>query len=326
MKFVDMHCDTLMQAHFSKTPSLSELPKAMVDVKRMKEGGALAQFFAIFLPPVGAEKMLGLDKPIVDEEYIADLAQIFNQTMKDCADVIAPARNLNDILANEKNGKMSGILAIEDGRSVLGKLENIDRYYDMGVRYISLTWNHENCFGFPNSKDPEIMAKGLTPFGKEAVSYMFEKGILVDVSHLSDGGFKDVAALATKPFVATHSNLRSLSPHQRNLTDDMFKTLASKGGVAGINFGPEFLNADVTCKDSTVDLMSQHIRKMISIGGEEAVALGSDFDGIGGNLEINEISKMHLLFDRLAKDGLSQETIEKIAYKNVLRVIGEAAK
>ncbi len=329
MKFIDMHCDTLMHAYLRKQETAKEMPESMVDVRRMKEGGALAQFFAMFLLPPGAEKMMGLEKPVDDDEYLDALTAIFNRTMEQCADVIAPARCLADVRRNEEAGKMSGILAIEDGRSVDGKLEKIDKYYDMGVRYISLTWNHENCFGAPNSTDPAIMEKGLTDFGKQAVEYLFQKGILVDVSHLSDGGFADVAALsakAGKPFVATHSNLRSLSPHQRNLREEMFQTLAERGGVAGINFGPEFLNADIQRKDSTAELMSKHIRRMIELGGEDAVGLGSDFDGIHGQLEIDQVSKMPLLFDRLKKDGLTERQIEKIAYGNVLRVIGEAMR
>ena len=160
MKFIDMHCDTLMHAYLRKQETAKEMPESMVDVRRMKEGGALAQFFAMFLLPPGAEKMMGLEKPVDDDEYLDALTAIFNRTMEQCADVIAPARCLADVRRNEEAGKMSGILAIEDGRSVDGKLEKIDKYYDMGVRYISLTWNHENCFGAPNSRDPEVMEKG----------------------------------------------------------------------------------------------------------------------------------------------------------------------
>lgn len=328
MKFIDMHCDTLMMALSKGLDSMASIPDTMVDVKRMKEGGALGQFFAIFLPPKSSYSQLGLPE-IEDDDMIEKAVRIFNNTMAQCSGDIAAARDLKDILENEKQGKMSGILAIEDGRSVNGSIAQLDKYYDMGIRYISLTWNYANCFGFPNSPDPVETAKGLTDFGKEGVEYMLEKGILVDVSHLSDGGFNDVAAIAKKagkPFVATHSNLRSLSPHQRNLTDEMFKTLASLGGVSGINFCPAFLSADISSKESTVELMSLHVRKMIDLGGEDAVALGSDLDGISGNLQVGEISKMPLLFDRLKADGLSERQIEKLARGNVLRVIGEAVK
>lgn len=221
---------------------------------------------------------------------------------------------------------MSAFLTIEDGRSVNGFMDNLQRYYDMGVRLISLTWNFKNCFGFPNSKDPKIMAEGLTDFGKDAVVRMQELGMLVDVSHLSDGGFMDVAKLAKVPFIASHSNCRTLSPQQRNLTDEMIKILADKGSVAGINFGPEFLNADVTCKNSTNELIVKHIKHFIHIGGTDCVGLGSDFDGIGGNLEVGSSDKVPMIWDLLHKKGISDDVIEKIAWKNHFRVIKEAMK
>ncbi len=207
-----------------------------------------------------------------------------------------------------------------------GKLENIKRFYDMGVRVLSLTWNAPNCFGFPNSTDPEIMSKGLTDFGKDAIIYMQELGMLVDVSHLSDGGFYDVANICKKPFVATHSNCRSLSPHQRNLTDDMLRVLGDAGGVTGINLGPEFLNADITCKDSTAALMAAHARHMANHGGVGCVALGSDFDGVEGSLQISDPTKMELLADALKAEGFTSSEIDQIAWGNAMRVLEEAVK
>jgi membrane dipeptidase len=165
------------------------------------------------------------------------------------------------------------------------------------------------------------MSKGLKPFGKDAVHRMNELGMVIDVSHLSDGGFYDVAAISEKPFVASHSNCRTLSPHQRNLTDDMIRTLAEKGGIAGINFGPEFLNATTDIKENSAKLISAHARHFINVGGSDCVALGSDFDGIQGNLEIGKVENMPLLFDQFSRDGLSDDIIEKIAWKNALRTL-----
>jgi membrane dipeptidase len=263
---------------------------------------------------------------VSDEEYLSRLHVTFKENLERHSDNIAFAGNAQDMLKNESSGRMSAFLAIEDGRSVEGKLENIKRYYDMGVRLISLTWNYENCFGFPNSKDPEKMAKGLKPFGRKAIEYMNELGMLVDVSHLSDGGFYEVAEISKKPFVASHSNCRALSPHTRNLTDAMLRILADKGGVAGLNFAPIFLTPDAKGKDATLELMSAHIRHMIKVAGEELPALGSDFDGIEGDIEVPDSSKMHLLLDRLLKDGVKTSTVEKVAYSNAQRVIREALR
>ena len=327
MQFIDMHCDSLMHL-LLKDPEGSNLYDSKVtsvDFKRMQEGGQLAQFFAMFLPPIESFKYLGID-PISDEDYIAGCRERLLRNVAEHSDIIAMAYNGDQIEENRKAGKMSAVLTIEDGRSVLGKMENLERYYGLGVRAITLTWNDENCFGAPNSKDPEIMQKGLTPFGKEAVAYMQELGILVDVSHLSDGGFYDVADICRKPFVATHSNCRAIGPHQRNLTDDMIRVLADKGGVAGINFGPEFLNPDVECRDSTVALMARHARHMADIGGVDVIGLGSDLDGIMGNLEIYDCAQMYKLEDALSKEGFSGDDIEKIFYKNVLRVMKDSTK
>lgn len=326
MKYIDTHCDTLMRAFLDKDLDMMHLPESMVDFSRMKAGGTMAQFFAMFLLPPGAEKMLDLSQPVDDDVYINTLHDALMRNIEKYSEIIAFAKNGDDLLANEKAGKMSAFLTIEDGRSVNGSMEKLERYYDMGVRLISLTWNFANCFGSPNSKDPVIMAQGLTDFGKEAVVRMNELGMLVDVSHLSDGGFMDVAALSKKPFVASHSNCRAICPHQRNMTDEMIRILGEKGGVAGINFGPEFLNPDVTCKDSTAALMVQHIKHFLDVGGSDCVGIGTDFDGIQGNMEIGSPDKMELLFHLLHKEGVSDDQIEKIAWKNTFRVIRESMK
>ena len=325
---MDMHCDTLMAALLRKgrDADLYEFPEAMVDFKRMKQGDYLAQFFAIFIvPPQMYTDWLKME-PIEENDYINSCVEIFNNNMKAHSDIIAPARNAEDILENQKKGLMSGVLTMEDGCAVRGNMENLKRFYDAGVRALSLTWNAPNCIGAPNSTDPEVMKTGLTDFGKEAVAYMQDLGMLVDVSHLSDGGFYDVASICKKPFVATHSNCRVLCPHQRNMTDDMIKVLGNAGGVAGINFGPEFLNEDITCKDSTAALMAKHARHMADLGGVECVGIGSDFDGIGGNLEISGSDKIGLLADALSKENFSGSDIDKIVQGNVLRVMKDAMK
>lgn len=332
MKFIDMHCDTLMYALeglYSTSGGVTDLldmPGTMLDIKRMKESGASAELFAIFFPRKTNGFIEAGGQKLTDKQHFDLLYQCYKQTMKLGADHIAEAFNVDDIVANEKAGKMSGILTFEDGRIIDGKLENLKYYYDKGVRLISILWNEENCFGHPNSMDESIMKKGLKPFGKEAIEYMNDLGMMIDVSHLSDGGFWDVAKLSKKPFVATHSNCRALSPHPRNLTDEMIRKMAERGGVSGINIAPQFLNSDITVKDSTVDLMSLHIRHMIQVAGEDFPALGSDFDGTSGNLEVDCITKMGLIFDQLKKDGVSERVIEKVAYGNAFRVMKEVMK
>lgn len=326
MKYIDLHCDTLMKLVLSdENIDLASNDKTSVDFKRLKEGNAMAQFFAIFLPD---EETYGYYKkePVPDDEYILKAVNILKESVGRNSDIIEMAFNADDIERNQKNNKMSAILTIEDGRSIDGKLEKIKKYYDMGIRLITLTWNYENSLGFPNSNDPEMMNKGLKPFGREAVEYMNELGILVDVSHLSDGGFYDVANISKKPFIASHSNARGISPHRRNLTDDMIRIIGEKGGVIGLNFCASFLNENAQGPNSTIEMMIKHLNYIRNVGGEDVLALGTDLDGIEGNLEIDSCNKMPLLFDVLEKAGWSSKLIEKFAYENSLRVIKETMK
>lgn len=326
MKFIDLHCDTLsILALSDEEISLKSNDKTSVDFERLKKGNALAQFFAIYLPSEATYEKLKKE-PMDDDEYILKSVKILKEAIEENPDLIAMAYNAEDIKRNKAEGKMSAILTIEDGRSIEGKLEKIKQYYDLGVRLITLTWNHENSLGYPNSKDPEIMKKGLKAFGIEAIEYMNDLGIIVDVSHLSDGGFYDVARVSKRPFIASHSNARAISPHQRNLTDEMIKIISDKGGVVGLNFCPPFLNQDAKGQDSTIELMVKHLNHIRNVGGEDVIALGSDLDGIGGNLEIDSCDKIPLLFKALEKAGWSSRLIEKLAYENALRVIGDVMK
>lgn len=325
MSYIDMHCDALMAEMIKNgaNASLYDCPGGMVDFKRLKKGGALAQFFAVFIvPEYGYKDWFGMEK-IPVEEYVKGSIRIFKESIKAHPEMVAQAVSVADILENEKKGLISAVLTLEDCSILNSELANIDKLYNEGIRVMGLTWNDRNCIGSPNSKDPEIMKEGLTAFGKEAVCAMQEKGIIVDVSHLSDGGFFDVADLAKKPFVATHSNCRALCPHQRNMTDDMIRILAEHGGVSGINFGPEFLNEDVTNPNSTTERMIAMMKHMKNIGGIDMVAIGTDFDGIGGNREVADASEMPKLIDAMEKAGFTGTEIDKITRENVLRVMKE---
>lgn len=321
MQYIDLHCDTLAQAFLKGKNSMSYMPEDMVDVERLKKANALAQFFAIFMLPPGEEERTGVKIP-ADDRYIEILIRILHHTIEENPDDIALARNIKEMEENRKNGKISAFLTLEDGRAVDGNMEKLEHYYDKGIRLISLTWNFENCFGAPNSREEAVMKKGLTPFGKEAVKRMEELGMIVDVSHLSDGGFYDVADVLEGPFVASHSNCRELTGHPRNLTNEMIRILGNRGGVAGINFFANFLNDKQEKQNSRIQDMVLHIRHLMNYGGEDVVALGTDFDGISGNeFDIKSPVQIERLFDALRKNGFSASQIEKIAYKNVCRAM-----
>lgn len=322
MNYIDMHCDTLMMAWMKGWGDVYDRPEMMVDIKRLAQGNCKAQFFAIFLPSPKMKERMG-KAHMDDDDYINQLATIFRTTLAQHGDIVAQAGNLAQVRENASAGKVSAVLTMEDGRSVDGKMEKLDHYYKMGVRVIGLTWNQENCFGAPNSRDASIMAKGLTAFGKEAIERMNELGMGIDVSHLSDGGFWDVARLTKKPFFATHSNCRNLNPHPRSMTDEMIRALADKGGVMGVNFCPAFLVQDVENNRADCDMLAAQLRHMIKVGGEDCAAIGTDFDGMNGDLEIASADQMPQLFTALERRGFTSREIEKIAYANAERVMAE---
>ena len=312
--YIDFHCDTLMQAQVQNRGDIVHAPELMVDIKRLRKSGCMAQFFAMFMWP--QPKTSDCD----DDRYIDDMLRIFQNS---CGEELALARNLQEYRQNREAGKISGFLTLEDGRAVEGSMEKLERFYEKGVRLISLTWNYVNCFGSPNSFDPTVMAQGLSDFGKDAVVRMQELGMLVDVSHLSDGGFWDVVELTKRPFVASHSNCRALNPHARSMTDEMIRALADRGGIMGVNFSPLFLRQDIHDPGSRIADHVRHLRHMVQVGGVECAAIGSDLDGIEGDLEIGSADQIPLLFQAMEQAGFLSSEIEQIAWKNAERVLAE---
>ena len=244
-----------------------------------------------------------------------------NQEIKQHSEDIAWAKNSTDIRQNDKDGKISAILTLEDARAINHSLENIERFYKQGFKIIGLLWNQENCLGFPNSTDPKINQKGLKPFGIEAIQYMEELGMLVDVSHLNDGGIADVLTYAKKPVLATHSNARNIANHPRNLIDEHIKGIAESGGLIGLCISPRFLRG--SGNESTIEDMIRHLDYILDVGGEDVLAIGTDFDGTSGNFEIGSPKEMPKLFEHLEQHHWPLERIEKLAHKNALRVFKE---
>jgi membrane dipeptidase len=308
---LDLHCDTALEMMDGR--SLYE-NNGMISITKMREAGVCCQFFAIFVRMTehcSIEAAYGRFEKMYDN---------FTVELEKHPDYITLARNAAGIAANRKAGTISAILTIEEGGVLGNRIERLDELYEMGVRLITLTWNFENTLGFPHSLVPEAMNRGLKPFGLEVVKRMQELGMIVDVSHLSDGGFWDVVKHSRKPFVASHSNARSVRAHPRNLTDDMLKALADSGGVAGINFYPLFLCDE---EKATVEHIIVHIKHIHKVAGIDAVAIGTDFDGFDGGNEISDCSKFGLLSNALSKAGYSEDEVEKICWGNAMRVIEE---
>lgn len=317
MKIIDLHCDTISKIFNSKDDINLHENDFCVDIKKLKKGDSLAQFFAMYI-----YKNLNLNNSAYASLYEYTLAMIdrFFLEIKKNDEEIGLARNSRELRENQKVDKISAFLTIEEGGIIKKDLSKLRNLYRLGVRLVTLTWNFPNSIGYPNCKD-KYRGKGLTDFGKEAVKEMNRLGMIIDVSHLSDAGFNDVAAISTKPFIASHSNAREIRNHPRNLTDEMIKTLSSCGGIMGINFSADFLDGS---KISRISSIIKHIKHIRDVGGIEIISLGSDFDGISCDLEIQDFSQIGKLIDSLFSEGFTTEEVEKICYRNAIRVIREA--
>lgn len=308
MYSIDLHCDTASRLLYENL-KLKE-SECKVDIKKLKKAKAKAQVFANFI-----------ELNIVDNPY-TEFIKMHNNFLKELEENkndIELVRNLLELEEVNNKGKIGAFLSIEEGEVLEGKVERVKEIYDMGIRFITLTWNFKNSIGYPNAGF-KYKDYGLTEKGKEIVEEMERVGIIPDCSHLSDGGFYDLVDICKKPFIATHSNARAITDHSRNLTDEMIIKLANKGGVMGLNFCAPFLGNE---KVSSINSMIAHVKHIKNIGGIDVLALGTDFDGIGNEVEIENIGEIGKLRDTLLKEGFTNSEIDKIFYGNVKKVLKE---
>lgn len=336
MNVIDMHCDTIGRLYYESDGNSLLHNSFHIDLEKLQKGGYLLQNFALFVDS-GAVK-----NPL---ETALSMTDLYYQELKKNSEIIRPIFTYEDIEKNQKDGKISAMLTLEEGAVLKGSLANLRNFFRLGVRMIALTWNYKNEIGVPNLRFAENQTplfserteEGLTDFGIETVLEMERLGMIIDVSHLSDGGFWDIIKHTHKPFVASHSNAASECGVCRNLTDEMIRALAERGGVTGLNFCTDFLcmpkpetltafsTADAGSVKETVPVsytkdIVRHIRHITNVGGMDVCALGSDFDGIGNALEFGDASGIGAIADALKKDGFSESDIDKIFYQNVLRV------
>ena len=329
MKVVDMHCDTI-SVLYHKMLAGEEADLAvndcMVDLAKMEAGDYCLQNFALF-----TELSSLKESPL---EYGMKLLDAFYTFLEAYADRIGIVKSWKEIEENRANGKMSALLTIEEGAVCQGDLALLRNFYRLGVRMMTLTWNYPNELGFPNRQeknaDGRTRAKiddqnGLTKKGIAFVEEMERLGMIVDISHLNDAGIWDVFSHTKKPFVASHSNARGICPHPRNLSDEMIRALAERGGVMGINFCAAFLETFLPGEEtiSRVKDMVRHIAYIKNLGGISCIGLGSDFDGIGGTLELKDASDLPILAQEMERAGFSTGEIEAVFSKNVLRLYRE---
>lgn len=331
MKVWDLHCDTLYRLlgreDTAGEPAVEAFAKdgGMLDLAKMRAGDYLLQCFACF---VGLEES---PDPLVSALREADL---FHRLLAAYPDDLVWVKSAADIDKLGEDGRIGAMLTIEEGAVCRDDLAVLRDFYRLGVRMMTLTWNHQNGLGSPNItpdynedtwpvKDPG--APGLTGVGREFVAEMERLHMIVDVAHLSDAGIRDLLAIATRPFAASHSNARACCPHLRNLPDELLRAMGEKGCLIGLNYCPAFLDDTPDRKHcvGSVAQMARHAKYILNLAGEDALALGSDFDGIGGELEITGAQDLPLLAEGLVNEGIPARVVEKIFYKNARRFFRE---
>lgn len=320
MKIIDLHCDTILQLLMGK--SLTEETGTHVSLEKLRRGDWMAQCFAIFVPFAAPDSSPGI--PGTAAEFLEQAYARFRAALDSTGGAITQVRSTAALRQAREQGQIAAILTVENCVSLDGELARLDGYAAKGVKMAGLIWNDENSLAYPNSPDPALHSLGLKPFGIDCVRRMNALGIAVDVSHLNEGGFWDVARHSAKPFIASHSCARALCDHPRNLTDRQLRALGDAGGLVGVNYCADFLhdNRDGSANRSETEEVVRHLRHMANVAGEDAVALGSDYDGIQSELSWGDAGGQQVLV-RAMEPYFTPAQIEKICWQNALRVFAE---
>ena len=305
----------------------------MIDAKRLKASSYLCQCLGLCSSERSAANA-GVDP----WEYLLMISDTCDGEVAANADLVRPVTTGTEMEKVFAEGVAPVMKTIEDSMALGGDLEKLAEMYRRGVRVASLTWNFENELGFGHRyvTDPETGKKslvldtenGLKPAGFEFVKAMEEMGVILDISHLNDAGIRDAFAAMKKstPIIATHSNARALCPHPRNLPDEFLRELADRGGITGINFCHAFLNPecmDDSQKYSRIEDMTAHMKYIRNVAGIDTIGLGSDFDGITSDVDFYGCGEIHMLEEGMEKAGFTDDEIEKVFYRNALRVFKE---
>ena len=305
---IDLHCDTIMQ--LLDHPDSGDLYRNTwkIDIEKLQKAHSKVQDFALFI------NLGETNDPYGRYEEMRNLC---TTQIHLYGEHIQHVLSYQDVESVYESDKIGALMSIEEGGVLGGDLDKLKQAYQDGVRLITLTWNYPNGLGEPHCGEQH---KKLTPKGIEFVEVMQDLGIIVDCSHLNDAGTEQLGDILDVPFVASHSNAREVTAHTRNLPDNLIKLIANKGGVIGLNFAQSFLG---TSPVSRIDDIVKHGLYLINKGGEDVVALGTDFDGIKPNTEIKDASEMYRLYDAFKEAGLSVEQCEKLFWKNADRLLKE---
>lgn len=300
MRFFDLHSDTL--ALVGDNDFFSPQAPINITYPKLLRGKVAVQCFAVCVPRTSVDSVL------LGNEFIRRFDRI---TSEGNMPVILSA----DDVASASAQKPSALLALEGADMLAGDPDGIFRLYDKGVRLMTLTWNNSNPFAGGIGEN----TAGLTLLGRQLVVNCHKLGIVMDVSHLSEKSFWDLAEVSPCPIIASHSNARALCSNKRNLSDDQIKAIAHLGGTVGINLYPPFLSDSGTaCLDDVI----RHIEYMAALVGTEHISIGTDFDGVDNNLPRGITSPVDLpkIAAELCRLGYSADAIDAICYGNAARV------
>jgi membrane dipeptidase len=314
---IDLHADTLMwtrwvsyDLHRRHEPPL---PRAAlgghVDLPRMREGGMGAQFFGLVSLPI-AQRMRGLAQ-VVHEQIDALDGAIARDPSK-----LRLVKTAAEIEACNRDGALAALLGIEGAHSLEGDLENVAAFARRGVRYIGLLHFSANEAGFPAYGRGRRDDDGLTRWGMELVHRCEAEGVVVDLAHINQRGFLDACRIARRPPIVSHTGVLGAFDHWRNIDDAQLRAVAEKGGCVGVIFCPRFVGGDGLAP------VVKHFKHILDVVGEDAPALGSDWDGfIVPTRELADPTGLPLLTDALLEAGISARVIAKVLRGNVMRVL-----
>jgi membrane dipeptidase len=295
-----------------------------LDLPRALEGGFAGGMFAIFIETEGEVREEPLSREIVKPKTLEAMARL-KKLKRESHGRIKIVRNADELEDCLHKGVLAAVLHFEGAEAIDPELSDLEGYYQDGLRSLGLTWSRSNEFGhgvpfaFPHSPDT---GPGLTEAGRRLVEECNHLGIMIDLSHLNEKGFWDVAQLSDAPLVATHSCVHALCPSPRNLTDNQLDAIAESGGLVGVNFAVAFLREDgERDEDTPIEALVRHIVYIADRIGIDSVALGSDFDGTTIPRELGDAAGLPKLIDALRKAGLDDDGLFKLSHENWLRVL-----
>lgn len=322
--------------------------KSHIDLPRAKQGGFGGGFFAVFVPPPSGRGIKKVDPSqyLSDKGYFEPLPKplTLGYSQPIAMNVIAGlfkleaesqsqlkvVRTVDEIATCLEKGVIAALLHFEGAEAIDPDLNALELFYRLGLRSIGPVWSRANVFAegvpfqFPQSPDT---GPGLTDAGKRLVKACNQMGIVVDLSHINEKGFWDVAKLSDAPLVVTHTDVYAISAWTRNLTDKQLDAVKESDGMVGLNFAVSFMRPDgADNTDTPLELMVRHIDYLVERIGLERVGFGSDFDGTSVPNDLSDVSKLPNLIDALRKAGYDDAALRKITHENWLRVLKKTWK